>query len=131
MKIYSAATHIQRRVHKENREFTRTNNTCTPRQGLQKKSTSFRENRIGKYGDKDQLSFSPFLIYGFGVPHQVFGDYFYLTYCFTYFTFSVFIINLLNHTQVLHPCIFFCPPQKDNKSLLHLIKGKKKKKLLG
>lgn len=89
-----------------------------PRQGMKKKSTSFRENRIGKYGEKDHLSFSPFLIYGFGVTTRCSVITFILLLALlTSLIQWVFTMNLLNHTNILHPCLFFCPPQKEYKNL--------------
>lgn len=84
----------------------------------EEKSASFRENRIGKYGEKDQLSFSSFLIQGFGVHHQVFGDYSYFIHCFTSLIQLAFTIYLLSHMKILHPCLIFCPTKRWQKTIM-------------
>lgn len=81
---------------------------------MKQKSAGSRKNSTGRCAKKDQLSFPPFLIHGFGGHYQVLEGYFHLIYCFT--SLIQLVLYLLNQMKTLHPRRFFCPTKGDDKT---------------
>lgn len=69
---------------------------------MKQKSAGSRENSTGRCAKKDQLSFPPFLIHGFGGHYQVLEAYFHLIYCFTsLIQLVLYLLNQMKNTSSL------------------------------